>query len=65
MVRYSPYGYTRINNHRGSWSEYINKEAREVCAYNQRHKAGGQKTDPSETENERILAMSKHIHKKL
>ena len=31
VARYSPYGYTRINNHRGSWSWYVNQGKRGMC----------------------------------
>ena len=31
VARYSPYGCTRINNHRGSWSGYVNQGKRGTC----------------------------------
>ena len=31
VAQYSPYGYTRINNQRGSCSRYVNQGKRGIC----------------------------------
>ena len=31
VARYSPYGCTTINNHRGFWSGYVNQGKRGMC----------------------------------
>ena len=60
VARYTPYGCTRVHNHGGSWSGYVNPRQEGHVRRTRDIMPGDKKPEPSETENKRILAVSKH-----